>query len=369
MLSPVRHTRSYRFFELLIISFLWILLFSSPFLLRPTDSPVIWNNVYRLWKEQYVPLLLLFFINRFLLLRLFFQKKRSFYFISIISLIALLTAGSYFYSIYGRQQQRLAIRELPFRSTFPTLSGHRDLLPVPPRPFQPRTLPPFVNLMILSVLVVGFDTGLKISVRWAKEEQERERLKKENMENQLVYLRNQISPHFFMNTLNNVHALVVIDPEKAREAIIMLSGMMRHLLYDTRVENISLAKEIDFIRNYISLMKLRLSRKVRVELHLPAIIPDKQVPPLLFISLIENAFKHGVSYGKKSFIEVCFWIEGQYLTLKVRNSRNRERQPVEKSGIGIENTRKRLDLIYRDKYIFDIEDREDLFVVTLTIPL
>ncbi len=368
-----KHIKSFRFFELLIITLLWILLFMSPLLLRPSDKPVIWQEVFHIWKEQYIPLLFLFFINRFLLLpRFFFKKKRAVYFLSIIGLIALLTTGSYFYSTNARKKQIAAGRELHFPGDFRPAPEENDFLHPPLRPQapQPQSLPPFVNLLILSVLIVGFDTGLKISAHWVKAEQEGERLLKENIETQLTYLRNQISPHFFMNTLNNVHALVDIDPEKAKEAIIMLSGMMRYLLYDAGRENMPLSKEVDFIQNYINLMKLRVSDKVRVELNIPAVIPDKLVPPLLFTSLIENAFKHGVSYEKDSFIKISLSTEEKYFTMKVENSKKKsEKDMEENSGIGIENTKKRLDLIYKDQYIFDIDDTEDLFTVTLKIPL
>ncbi len=143
-------------------------------------------------------------------------------------------------------------------------------------------------------------------VRWSKLEQEKTLLEKENVQNQLAFLRNQVSPHFFMNTLNNIHALIDVDTEEAKEAIIKLSKLMRHLLYDSQAELVPLAKEMEFIQSYINLMKLRFSEKVKINLSIPDQLPDKSIPPFLFTSFVENAFKHGISYQNSSFIDIVF---------------------------------------------------------------
>jgi LytS/YehU family sensor histidine kinase len=170
-----------------------------------------------------------------------------------------------------------------------------------------------------------------------------------------------------MNTLNNIHSLIDIDTEEAKESIIHLSKLMRHLLYDSEGEKIPIQKEIEFIKNYVDLMKLRYSEKVKINLELPEQIPDKTIPPLLFTSFVENAFKHGISYQDSSFIEIAFLCTKDQLIFKVKNSAPHNTKVNENSGIGIENSRKRLDLIYGSKYDLKIEDRAEDYSVQLSI--
>ena len=234
---------------------------------------------------------------------------------------------------------------------------------------QPKPIPPFANFLILSILVVGFDTGLRSSLRWIEVENEKVRLEKENVATQLVLLRNQVSPHFLMNTLNNIHSLVDINTKEAKEAIIKLSRMMRYLLYETETEKTTLIKEVEFLESYINLMKLRFNEKVIITLNIPETIPAKTIPPFIFTSLIENAFKHGISYKDESFINIDLIIGDDRLLMVVKNSKTDNSQLKDFSGIGIENTKKRLDLLYGNKYHLDIVDNKDLFTVNLSIPL
>jgi LytS/YehU family sensor histidine kinase len=144
---------------------------------------------------------------------------------------------------------------------------------------------------------------------------------------------------------------------------------MRYLLYETETEKTTLRREIEFLESYISLMKLRFNEKVFITLHLPASIPEKTIPPFIFTSLIENAFKHGVSYKDESFIDIDLIINEKLLILAVKNSKTDKTRDEEFSGIGIENTRKRLELLYGENYNLEIIDNKDLFTVNLSVPL
>jgi len=382
MISIIKHKNSLKYFEPFIITFFWVLLFASPLLLGQFENNIDWAHVFKIWKE-YLPLLLLFFINRFVLLpKLFFRNKRMLFVISVSSLIVLLAAGSYlYYTKFSPRVERSPPKEAvfnhpPFQNQSsppyppPPPPGRRDNFkpPMQPNP-QPAPIPPYANLFILSVLIVGFDTGLKVSVIWAQTEQERIKLEKENVENQLAFLRNQVSPHFFMNTLNNIHALIDLDTEEAKESIIKLSKLMRHLLYESEVEMSPIRKEVEFVKSYINLMKLRFSDKVKISLQIPGQLPDKSIPPLLFTSLLENAFKHGISYHNESFIHIELSFTEDKLRFEIRNSNPKYESDDSASGIGIENTRKRLDLIYKDNYTLDIIDIENVFIVNLSIPI
>ncbi len=190
---------------------------------------------------------------------------------------------------------------------------------------------------------------------------------------ELSFLKHHISPHFFMNTLNNIHALVDIDREEAKNAIIKLSHMMRYLLYESDIQKVSLRKEIDFINSYIELMRLRYDEyNLKVETEYPDNADTVTVPSSLFLSFIENAFKYGVHPRIRSVIKISLSVSAQNdrLTFRVVNSLwDVTPNLTESTGIGLENVRKRLDLIYRDSYTLDIGSADNLYEVPLTIPV
>lgn len=370
--------------EIGLITFVWLVLILTPILFREDIySPVNRSVIVQL--EILLPLLFVFLINRFILVpKLLFKGKQTLFIVSALGTIILFTVGSFVYDTIVRippPPDGLPTENQMMRPPSPSgnsmilppyaLPGGIDqfgnLRPNPPR--QPRPIPPFANFLILAILVVGFDTGLRSGLRWMAVENDKVRLEKENMATQLVLLRNQVSPHFFMNTLNNIHALVDINTEEAKESIIKLSKMMRYLLYETETESTTLKREVEFLQSYIDLMKLRYNEKVTITLCLPATIPEKKIPPFLFTSLIENAFKHGINYRENSFINIDLTVGEERLMLVVKNSKADKTQPKDFSGIGLENTRKRLALLYGNNYHLDIIDNDDLFTVNLSIPL
>jgi hypothetical protein len=362
-----------KFTELVLLLFVWLVLLFTPILFREDIySPVKRSVVNQL--QIIIPLLVLFIINRFMLVpKLLFKGRQAYYIISVLGVITIFTAGSYYYdkkikdvppSVNPPIEEQ--IKAPPY--AFPGgIDPFGNLRPAGTR--QQRPIPPFANFLIFSILIVGFDTGLRSGLRGIDIENEKARLEKENMATQLVLLRNQVSPHFFMNTLNNIHSLVDINKEEAKEAIIKLSKMMRYLLYETETEKTTLKREVEFLESYINLMKLRFNRKVHITLNLPSTIPDKTIPPFIFTSLIENAFKHGVSYKDESFINIDLRLSENRLILIVKNSKAEKNRIDEFSGIGIENTRKRLNLLYGNNYHMDIIDIDDLFTVNLSVPL
>ena len=166
-------------------------------------------------------------------------------------------------------------------------------------------------------------------------------------------LHNQINPHFLLNTLNNIYALIAFDADKAQQAVQDLSRLLRHLLYDNNQDFIPLDRELEFLKNYVALMKIRLSPNVDLQFHID--IPSEnpiRVAPLIFISLFENAFKHGISPVKPSFIHIKIYSSGpDSLSCSIENSYfPKQRNDISGSGIGLEQVQKRLDLIYPGKY-------------------
>ncbi len=355
--------------ELLLILIIWIMIFASPLIIFQRNDQIFWFGVEIAWLGL-LPFLVLFLISHFVLIPVFlFRNKHVLFFVSVILLLAAFSATTF-----------LAERANHRNNPKPPDPWHQVMPPDQMRPAPPPVrmpqqrgspipFPPFVNTIIISMLVVGFDTGLRLIFRWSNLQQEKTMLEKENVKSQLAFLRTQISPHFFMNTLNNIHSQMDINTEDAKDSIIKLSKLMRHLLYDSQEEKTSLSKEVEFIRSYINLMKLRYSDKVDIKIEIPEKLPEKQIPPLLFTSLIENAFKHGISYSNDSFIHLKMELADERLVFNLANSKTPKKNIDTQKGIGLENTRKRLDLLYADKYSLDIIDNENSFNVKLEIPL
>jgi LytS/YehU family sensor histidine kinase len=229
--------------------------------------------------------------------------------------------------------------------------------------------PRLMDDAFLLLLVLGFSTGMAVLQQARKKEDEKKELDKTNIETELAFLKNQINPHFFFNSLNNIYALVALDSDKAQKAIEELSGLMRYLIYESNVELISIEKEFDFSRNYIALMQKRLSSKVKLIVDIQENLPKIEVPPLLFVSFIENTFKHGISYREKSFINIKLHADEQNISFTCINSipEQNNHQSDRNSGVGITNIKKRLELIYGEDFMLDISEKKNEFVVKLEI--
>ena len=364
-----------KYTEIILIILVWLVLLFTPILFREDIYSPIRRSVL-LQLQILIPLLVVFLINRFFLVpRLLFRGKQASFIISVVGIIVLFTAGSYVYDTKIKNipppevpQLTEEIRTPPY--AFPGgVDTFGNLRPAQSR--QPKPIPPFANFRILSVLFVGFDTGLRSGLRGINIENEKVRLEKENVASQLVLLRNQVSPHFLMNTLNNIHTLIEIDSEKAQDTIERLSTLMRYLLYDSAQNTIELKKEIEFLTSFIALMQLRHSEEVEVTVDLPDQIPETRIPPMLFISLLENAFKHGVSYPLKSYIHFELRLEEASLHCNIKNSNHQVKTNLkgEYSGIGLVNIKKSLKLLYGDNFRLDILDKETEFEVNLKIPV
>ncbi len=187
---------------------------------------------------------------------------------------------------------------------------------------------------------------------------------------ELGNLRSQINPHFLLNTLNNIYALTAIDHTRAQSAIQQLSNMLRHMLYDNQEQLVSLADEVQFIENYINLMKIRLPQTVDVKFEKDLENPNTKVAPLLFISLVENAFKHGISSTEPSFIHMSMTQKGNSLCVIIENS-NFPKSEKDRSGhgIGLQQVQRRLDLAYYQQYEWTKGVSDDGTVYSSTIKI
>lgn len=227
------------------------------------------------------------------------------------------------------------------------------------------------NSILLSLLVWGLSSGLKITSEWFKNERLKQEMENKKISAELLNLKSQVNPHFLFNSLNNIYALSnKSDDKRSAEAILKLSEMMRYMLYDSADEIVPLQKEIEYLENFIDLQRLRLKEDISVSFKVTGEIANKKIAPLLLIPFIENSFKHGVSYQHPSFIKIELNIDGNKLDFSISNSFFPGSAQNEKfSGIGLENVRRRLDLLYPKKHKLQIEKNESVFSVQLQIEL
>ena len=269
----------------------------------------------------------------------------------------------------------LVVNLLTITAVFSLVAIYEKYAPYDTEPYILNGKASFTDLAIywnilLGFFMTGLNMGIKLLYRSLRDEQQMEELKRQNLQAEMDHLRYQINPHFFMNTLNNIHALIDIDTEYAKSAVIELSKMMRYVLYESGSETISLKKDIQFIENYIELMRIRYDSSIDICLDYPATIPNKvAIPPLLLIVFVENAFKHGVSYNHASFIHIRIGYRDDAVTAVISNSRHEKSRPGT-TGIGLENVKKRLALIYQDNYTLSIDDSDPaVYTVKLIIPI
>ncbi|MCU0340121.1 MAG: histidine kinase [Spirosomaceae bacterium] len=239
------------------------------------------------------------------------------------------------------------------------------------RPFKPNERRFDMFTFLYSLLSLGTSTSITMIQKWQNDAQIREQLEQEKLSSELSFLKAQINPHFFFNTLNNIYALTMIDVDTAREALHKLSRMMRYVLYETKEGTVQLSQEVAFLEDYIQLMQLRLTDKVKVSFEKPQPYQDVAIAPMLLLPFLENAFKHGVSATQPSRIVVRIQQNAPSLTIEVRNTLfpTQSQSLEESNGIGLVNTRRRLDLLYPNRYRLTIVEKtpEEEFLVTLVI--
>ncbi len=292
--------------------------------------------------------------------KLYFSDKKWHYFavsavVIVIFCLALWLVNDFLFFDKEREEQIAKVMQELNR-------GNEDLRP-PVRLFR------LFNYFYSTILILGFSLGMGVLEKLRQNEKLRKDLEREKLHSELAFLKNQVSPHFFFNTLNNIYSLIDTDAEQARETVHKLSSLMRYLLYDTSYERADLQDEIRFMKNYIDLMKLRISSKVDLKVDLPENPPDLKIPPLLFIPVIENAFKHGISYREPSFIHITMTTDGSKVRFLLVNSIRKSNMPEVEghSGIGVENVKKRVSLLFPGAHKLIIKEEGDEFIVDIEI--
>ena len=387
--------------EHVIYTLMWIVMYLSPVMglyMRMSNDPYIdfsWNEIFNAWKFNTV-WLALFAIHNFLLAPILIIKRRTWLYTALCA--ALLGTAMLVLLAMRPSPDERKCRQWRHRHEKAEMQEHGDRRHQPGgeqhrhdfdmmqhrhdggkphrrpwmRPNDPMPMPgPGEMIAALGgLLLMGMNIGVKLYFKSQEDSKLLSQIERHNLERQLEYLRYQVNPHFFMNTLNNIHALVDIDPERAKTTIVELSKMMRYILYEGNNRLIPLPREAQFLRNYVQLMRLRYTDRVSIDLHVPDTLPDLLMPPLLLIIFVENAFKHGISYINGSFVEISLSVHGDRLLFGCRNSKpQRPAGEERKGGMGLINVRRRLELLFADNYTLDIEDAGNEYRVRLDIPL
>jgi two-component system LytT family sensor kinase len=369
----------------------WCLFFSLTFLFYPVRFE---NNHF--WVHEVVGKLFpvgLFYLNYYLLLPRFFERKKFFTYFSLI-LVAILIVFIQDIIVKREFQNRHAFfmrgGRRPFerrpgeeffiladrdsaRRFFPSDSALKDLPPMPFREPLLFNIPRGIFLMSLNrtgslcVFLILFGGMIRLAFSYIKNQNEKKILENINLNTEINFLKSQINPHFLFNTLNGIYSLAHTQSLQTETAILKLSDLMRYVLYESGTEKVELAKDIQYISNYIDLQRLRLSSKVTIQYELKGNSEGYYIAPLLLISFIENAFKHGISYTNSSFIQIEIGVFEETLTLVVEN-------PVVKNnsfegGMGLKNARRRLELLYPGKHSLNILNNDYLHIVHLKLNL
>ena len=376
-----------------IYSAIWAMLYASPVIniyTRMAGNPRItfsWNEILHAW-EYTSTWLVMFAIHNFLLLPLLLRKRKTGTYLCL-SFLILLTGMFITYLNRPMHKNRYKTRmeaeweadSLAYeRVAAVRLGDGRYCSPQNPMRRKPLDFQPIDPLPMLGpgelvaffggLLLMGMNLGVKLYFMSQRDRERQKIIDQRNLEQQMEYLKYQVNPHFFMNTLNNIHALVDIDPERAKTTIVELSKMMRHILYEGSKKLIPLTREVEFLNLYVQLMRLRYTRKVHINVDVPPQLPELKLPPLMLIIFVENAFKHGISYREESFIDIKLRVENKRLLFSCCNSKPTQVQRTnEKGGMGLQNVRQRLELLYDDDYTLDISDGEKTYEVKLDIPM
>jgi two-component sensor histidine kinase len=345
--------------ETIIYTIVWIVLFLSPlvsFLFQHDDTAKDWewatHSLFDAWVNL-LAFLIVFLIHNYLLAPIIVKHKRvKVYLIACLALVVV-----------------FQLAECAHRPNGQPLISSAEMRTPPPRP--PKGAPPVdkhdVSMFIIVVMMIGANLGVNAYFQSEEEKKHLAKLKEQSLKQELEYLRYQINPHFIMNTLNNIHALVDIDPEQAKDSIVDMSRMMRYLLYDSDNHCVSLNSAIIFLKKYLNLMKLRYMDTVNINLDVPSSCSeDVALVPLVFIPFVENAFKHGVGIGKPSTIDISIEHKDDRLLFHCHNTKSHAKH--EYGGVGLSNVTKRLELIYGSDYSLDINDEDDSYDVRLNLP-
>lgn len=323
----------------------------------------------------YILFLATFYIHTYILIpKLFFSKQYFFYALVIVLLISVVYFSRPFDRLINTQNRQ----QNEFRQPGPPPfgAGRDNRFPPPPGPpgrpngsghrGGPRV--DIISLFLLgTILTMG--QAIQTGQLWRKTEQRAVQAEADKMNAELSFLKAQINPHFLFNTLNNLYSLAIINSEHTAESIMKLSNIMRYVTDENSQDFVSLQSEVDCIRDYIDLQKLRLSKKVELDVLFEGDFTHKKIAPLILMTFIENVFKYGISNHEKSDVKIHILAEKKTLSFYCRNTLFATPRQTGRSGIGISNTQKRLQHLYPNKHLLNISADSGFYTTELTVQL
>lgn len=323
----------------------WAIIFLVPFIYTnlKSEEPIELHDVLTIW-GKILPFYIIFLINNYILAPFLLLRQRYMWYIVLLILVDVAVFGNAELLSPENGIGQLSLNQLQLYWS-----------------------------MLLGIVIAGINSMIKLYYRAIVTTQRMALLEKEAVESQMEYLKHQINPHFLMNTLNNIHAMIDFDTEMAKKSVVELSHLLRHVLYDSSEKYTTLDKEVEFIDSYIKLMRIRFIDDVNIEFNKPDIVLCRKIklPPLLFIVLVENAFKHGISYDANSFIKIDIIAFDDELACIVTNSRHSQsNNNTEHSGIGLSNITRRLEMLFGTRFTLTIDDSDNKsYSVELVIPI
>ena len=319
----------------------WALLFIVPLFFHGSDeSWTMVTNRYLRGLGATVSYLLVFYLNYLWIVPRFMLKKKDWKMFLLINVLVLL-AG----------QLAVDLWHVIINNYMPELNNNGPRMPGK----QFSRVPRYFYGSLVNVLFIALAVAVRMYQRWQHLEEARKEAEAARAEAELSNLRNQLNPHFLLNTLNNIYALIAFDQDKAQTVVGELSKLLRHVLYENQQDYVPLCKEADFMRNYIELMKIRVTNNVKIVDNIN-VQPNDSTPvaPLIFISLLENAFKHGISPQGTGDIKINLSQADGNITCEISNSHYPKRENDKSgSGIGLEQVSRRLELMYPGRYTWE----------------
>ena len=315
----------------------WAVIIVMPFFFHSSaDDPLmVWNRYLR-WLGNPLAYMLVFYLNYLWIVPRYLLKKKDWKMFLLINVFAILVS-----------LMAMDLWHWIATQVLPEINN-------PPRKSNVR-FPRYFWAVFTLMLIIALAVAVRMTQRWQHLEEARKEAEAARAEAELSNLRNQMNPHFLLNTLNNIYALIAFDQEKAQTAVGELSKLLRFVLYENQQDFVPLYKEADFMRNYIELMKIRVTDNVKINTQID-VQPNDSTPvaPLLFISLIENAFKHGISPQGKGEINITLNQVNGDITCEIYNTCYPKRENDKSgSGIGLEQVSRRLELMYPDRYTWE----------------
>lgn len=356
----------------------WICFFLLPFIFSPLPIDIPKNinkHLMVLYIMINIFLLGFYYLNTLLLIpKLLFKRKIFLYFgvVAIFFIAFLYAPRNATHLINGTTKEMIFKQYMEAQIQRESLSqdNHKEKARIINRDLKNKVLIYFPGSFVVFLLILTIGICSKAIGQWIQAERTKEQIVHEQLNTELSFLKSQVNPHFFFNTLNNIYSLAVMQSDKTAPAVLKLSSIMRYMLTEVQEDKTLLENELNHIKNYIELQQERLTDKVKLSFDIQGSTKGKYISPLLFIPFIENAFKYGVSTKDNSEIDIHFIVKENSISLNVLNTIvPHSCQKQQTTGTGINNVKRRLDLLYPNKHSLLVKETDKLFTVNLEINL